>query len=71
MAEIIELPDGTEIRQLHVTGRLYNSSKRFKHVYSATPDGYRTAMMINLWNGSVWGIGASTGKRYLLKRVNN
>jgi hypothetical protein len=50
-----------------VTGRLYNSNKRFKHVYSD----WRTANMINLWNGSVWGILKSTGKRVRLKTVYN
>lgn len=76
MAEVetikgIELRDGTIINKLVVTGRLYMSNKRFKNIYEPTPEGWRTAMMINLWNGSVWGVGAITGKRYLLKRVNN
>ncbi len=67
----IELRDGSKITKIVVTGRLYRSNKRFKYVYDASPEGYRTAMMINIWNGSVWGIGAFTGKKILLKRVNN
>lgn len=54
-----------------VTGRLYNSKKRFVKKYSGTFEGLTTALNTNLWNGSVWGIGADTGKRYLIKRVNN
>lgn len=53
-----------------VTGKLYMSNKRFANVYSATNEGWATAMMINLWNGSVWGL-LNTGKRKLIKRVIN
>lgn len=49
-----------------VTGRLYRSNKRFSHKYSS----FNQAMMINLWNGSVWAE-LSNGKRKLLKRVYN
>lgn len=53
-----------------VTGRLYNSSKRFRHTYSGNYAGFCTANMINLWNGSLWGL-CKNGKRKLLKRVIN
>jgi hypothetical protein len=56
----------SDFKEFHVTGRLYNSTKRFKHVYTD----YRTAMMINLWNGSVFGV-KHNGKRVLLERVYN
>jgi hypothetical protein len=69
--ESIELRNGSVINQLIVIGRLHNSNKRFKMTYEATPEGWRTAMSINLWKGSVWGVGAYTGKRHLIKRVNN
>jgi len=67
----IELPNGNIINKIEVTGKLHRSNKRFKYIYEATTEGWSTAMMINLWNGSVWGIGESTGKRHLIKRVNN
>lgn len=54
-----------------VTGRYYNSNRRFSSQYEATTDGARTALSINLWNGSVYGVLLSTGKRVLLKRVYN
>ena len=66
----IKLEDGNIITKLIVTGRYYMKKKRFSSIYTANEDGYRTAMGINLWNGSVWGL-LSTGKRKLLKRVNN
>jgi hypothetical protein len=56
--------------QLIVTGRYYNSNRRFKRTYEATRAGYSTAMMINLWNGSVYGV-TKEGKRKLIKRVIN
>lgn len=49
-----------------VTGVTVNG-KRFKRTFGA--DGYRWAMMINLWRGSVWE--EKDGKRKLLKRVWN
>lgn len=48
-----------------VTGLLYNSKKRFTKKCS-TP---MTALSINLWTGSVWGI--KNGKRQLIRRVYN
>lgn len=64
--------DGYVINQIVVTGRFYMSKVRFKQNYEATAVGYATAMEhINLWNGSVWGIDAETGKRHLLKRVKD
>lgn len=53
-----------------VTGRLYNSNKRFSNTYSHLV----TALLsknINLWNGSVWEEDVKTGKRKLIKRVIN
>ncbi len=49
-----------------VTGRYYNSRNRFRLFYS----NLKAAMMVNLWNGSVWGVNIE-GKRKLIKRVNN
>jgi len=59
--------DTYEIQNLtyHVTGRYYNSTKRFSMVYS----NLFYAMSINIWNGSVWEVRA--GKRKLIKRVCN
>lgn len=55
-----------DIKEFHVTGVLYNSTTRFKSVYSS----FNTAMMINIWRGSVWAV-LSNGKRRLVKRVYN
>lgn len=55
-----------QIKSFIVTGKYYNSNKRFSNKY----DSFNHAMMINLWNGSVWAE-LDTGKRKLLKRVNN
>lgn len=49
-----------------VTGKLYRSNKRFSDHYSD----FKHAMMINLWNGRVWGV-LHNGKRVLLKTVTN
>jgi hypothetical protein len=49
-----------------VTGKT-RDGKRFVKTYGA--DGYRWAMGINLWAGSVWGVKDS--KRTLIKRVCN
>lgn len=51
-----------------VTG-VTTSGKRFKRSFDK--DGVYWAMGINLWNGSVWGIKISDGKRQLIKRVYN
>lgn len=56
----------TQIKQFEVTGVLYRSNKRFKDIYCS----FNHAIMINLWKGSVWAR-LDTGKRILLKRVNN
>lgn len=56
-----------------VTGRLYRSNKRFVKRYTCgenSNSAYQTAMMINLWNGSVWAE-LEGGKRKRLKRVIN
>lgn len=50
-----------------VTGLLYNSKKRFIKNFEF----FTHANQINLWNGSIWGILKSNGKRKLLKRVYN
>jgi len=55
-----------QIKFFIVTGRYYNSTKRFSNKYSS----FNIAMMINLWNGSVWAE-LDNGKRKLLKRVIN
>jgi hypothetical protein len=55
-----------DIKQFEVTGVLYQSTKRFKKVYSS----FDQAMMINLWNGSVWAR-LNSGKKVLIKRVQN
>jgi hypothetical protein len=54
------------ILNYEVTGRYYNSQKRFKNTYN----NLQHACMINLWNGSVWAR-MDNGKRTLLKRVIN
>lgn len=54
-----------QIKSFVVTGKLYNSNKRFKNTYES----YIQAMMINLWSGSVWAL-LDNGKRKLIKRVN-
>lgn len=66
----MKLPNGSIVTKLIVTGKLYRSNKRFVSTYTANEEGFKAAMMINLWNGSVWGL-LNTGKRKLLKRVNN
>lgn len=55
-----------QIKTFVVTGRYYNSRKRFSTSYSS----FNYAMGINLWNGSVWAE-LDNGKRKLLKRVIN
>lgn len=55
-----------QIYKYVVTGKLYNSNKRFINKY----DSFYQAMDINLWNGSVWAE-LNNGKRKLLKRVTN
>jgi hypothetical protein len=54
-----------QITGFKVTGRYYNSSKRFSNTYTS----FDQAMMINLWNGSVWAM-LDNGKKRLLKRVS-
>lgn len=48
-----------------VTGRYYNSTRRFRQVYS----NYAYASGINLWNGRIWLL--RNGKRTLLHTVTN
>jgi hypothetical protein len=56
-----------QIKRFVVTGIEYcNHRKRFKLTYNS----FEQAMMINLWNGSVWAE-LDNGKRKLLKRVVN
>jgi hypothetical protein len=58
--------DLSEYTSFIVTGKLVRGG-RFRNVYSNG----RYAFGINLWNGSVYGIRKSDGKRKLLKRVVN
>lgn len=60
----------SDFNKFVVTGRYYRSNKRFSSTYDGNAQGYATAMCINLWNGSVYGV-LPTGKRVLLKRVYN
>ena len=53
-------------KEFHVTGKL-RDGRRFKRLKFSS---FASANMINLWNGSVWGI-QEDGKRKLLKRVCN
>lgn len=46
------------------------NNKRFNIQYSGNSEGYATAMNINLWNGSVYGI-LPNGKKIKLKSVTN
>lgn len=62
--------DGIDFVAFIVTGRYYNSNRRFRSEYDGTLSGYHTAMGINLWNGRVWGR-TEDGKRKLLKIVTN
>lgn len=56
----------------HVTGVYAHSNRRFRpQIYTGNLRGLMTAMSINLWRGSVWGILKETGKRQLLKTVSN
>ena len=56
----------SNIKSFIVTGLFYNSTKRFSNKYNS----FNSAMMINLWNGSVWAE-LKNGKRKLLKRIKN
>lgn len=60
----LNIPIG-QIETFIVTGRYYNSNKRFSNTYNS----FTQAMMINLWKGSVWV--SINGKRKLIKRVCN
>jgi len=55
-----------EIDHFIVTGRYYNSERRFRNIYSSV----HQAMGINLWNGNVWAK-LKSGKRVLIKQVRN
>lgn len=59
-----------EFKGFVVTGRLYNSNKRFSRHFGAGLENAKHAFGINLWNGAVYGI-KHDGKRKLLKRVTN
>jgi hypothetical protein len=52
--------------RFEVTGMLRDGSRFEKMVFSS----FKTASMINLYSGSVWGI-TEDGKRKLLRRVYN
>ena len=66
---MVQLNQGT-FKQFIVTGKLFRTNQRFKKIYNGTKSGYLTALGINLWNGSLWGV-KPDGKRKLLKRVIN
>ena len=51
--------------EFHVTGIDF-SGRRFKMTFGS----FKAANMINIWEGSVWGV-TDCGKRKLLKRVYN
>ena len=53
-------------KEFHVTGKQANG-KRFKKMKFSS---FISANMINLYNGSVWGV-QENGTRKLLKRVYN
>ena len=53
-----------------VTGRYYNSNRRFRMSYSGNYAGFKTADSINLWNGTMYGL-LPNGKRKVIKRVYN
>jgi hypothetical protein len=61
--------DLKDYQEFVVTGK-DTRGKRFSMHYAATPSGFYTAMGINLYHGSVWGIRkGAEAKRELLKRV--
>lgn len=62
--------DGLDFVKFIVCGVIYKSRKRFRLIYDGTFNGYHTAININLYNGTVWGV-LDNGKRKLIKRVNN
>ena len=53
-------------KEFHVTGANVRG-RRFKRM---TFSSFHAANMVNLWEGSVWGV-TESGKRKLLKRVYN
>ena len=53
-------------KEFHVTGELRNG-RRFKRMSFGS---FEAASMINIYNGSVWGI-LENGRRKLIKRVYN
>lgn len=54
-----------------VTGKYYQSERKFRGEYPGTYQGAMMALGINLWRGRVWGYHNLTGKRVLLKQVFN
>lgn len=56
-----------DFQKFIIIGYKYNSTKKFRLVYT----NWYTADCINLWKGKVWGILKDSGKRVLLKTVNN
>lgn len=65
--QTIKLDDYTGFEVTGVDRR----GSRFKKSYDNSTAGAMTAFGINLWNGSVWGILKSNGKRKRLRRVVN
>ena len=52
--------------RFEVTGMM-KGGRRFKPLRFSS---FAAASMINLWNGSIWGV-TESGKRKLLRRVHN
>ena len=53
-------------KEFHVTGISF-SGRRFKRM---TFSSFKSAGMINVWTGSVWGV-QENGNRKLLRRIYN
>lgn len=65
---LLHEPSGLVIEEIEITGKLYNSRKRFKRVFGATRANWNYALQINLWRGTRWAR-LSNGKRVIIERV--
>ena len=61
------IPAGSGMFSSYIVTGVDRGGKRFKMVYSD----YFTASCINIWNGTLFGILKSNGKRKVIKRVYN
>jgi hypothetical protein len=62
---------GKPFHKIRVTGYIYMTNKRFPpQEYSNDIGGALTAMGINLWRGTVWGVFVG-GKKEVIKKVFN